>query len=134
MAIGQLTPGPILTAVTFAGYLIAGLPGAAVATVAILIPSFFFVALTNPLIPRLRKSRWASRFLDAVSAGSIGLMIAVALMLTRSTLVDWPSWLIAVAACVVSLRWRPAPAWLVLGGAIAGRTAVVGGVGGTNVA
>jgi len=121
VAIGQLTPGPIFTAVTFAGYLIAGVPGAAVATVAILVPSFFFIALTNPLIPRLRKSRWASRFLDAVSAGAIGLMIAVALTLTRSTLVDWPSWLIAAAACAAALRWRPAPAWLVLGGAIAGR-------------
>lgn len=121
VAIGQLTPGPMLTCATFAGYLIAGTAGAAVATVAILLPSFFFVALTNPWIPRLRRSRLASRFLDAVVAGSVGLMIAVTVVLIRSTLIDWPSWLIAAIACVVALRWRPAPAWLVLGGALAGR-------------
>jgi chromate transporter len=121
VAIGQLTPGPMLTCATFAGYLIAGWPGAGVATVAILAPSFLFVAITNPMIPQLRKSRWASRFLDAVTAASVALMIAVTITLVQSTLVDWPSWLIATVAIAVALRWRPAPAWLVLGGAVAGR-------------
>lgn len=121
VAIGQLTPGPMLTCATFAGYLIAGFPGALVATAAIVSPSFFFVAVANPILPRLRRSLWASRFLDAVSAGCVGLMIAVSVTLTRSTLVDWPRLLIAVSACAVALRWRPSPVWLVLGGALGGR-------------
>ncbi|MBN2475546.1 MAG: chromate efflux transporter [Pirellulales bacterium] len=121
VAIGQLTPGPMLTCATFAGYLIAGLPGALVATAAIVLPSFVFVALTNPLISRLRSSRWASRFLDAVSAASVGLMIAVSITLTLATLVDWRAWTVAIVAGAVAVRWRPSPAWLVLGGAVAGR-------------
>lgn len=134
VAVGQLTPGPMLSMVTFVGYLVGargGYPvaGAVVATVAILLPSFFFVAAVNPLLPRLRKSPWASRFLDAVGASAIGLMAAVTLALCRATLVDsggfpwlnWRSCLIALTAGVVLLRWKVTPAWLVLAGAIAGR-------------
>ena len=133
VAIGQLTPGPMLSMVTFIGYLIGargGYPvvGAVVASAAILLPSFFFVAAVNPLIPRLRKSPWASRFLDAVGAAAIGLMAAVTLTLCRATFVDsggfpWVDWrgaLIALAAGTVLLRWKVAPAWLVLAGAVAG--------------
>lgn len=128
-AIGQLTPGPMLSMVTFVGYLIGGgVPGALVATGAILLPSFFFVAAVNPLIPRLRSSAWASRFLDAVGAAAIGLMAAVTLTLCYATLVDssglpwvnWRSCLIALAAAAALLRWKVAPAWLVLAGALAG--------------
>lgn len=128
-AIGQLTPGPMLSMVTFAGYLIGGgVAGAAVASAAILLPSFFFVAALNPLIPRLRQSVWASRFLDAVGAAAIGLMVAVTLTLCYATLVEpggfpWVNWrgcLIALPAGAVLLRWNLAPAWLVLAGAIAG--------------
>lgn len=130
VAIGQLTPGPMLSTVTFVGYLVGGgVAGAAVATVAILLPSFFFVAIVNPLVPRLRKSPWASRFLDAVNAAAIGLMAAVTITLSRATFVDpsglifvdWRSGLIAIATVAVMLRWKVAPAWLVLAGAVAGR-------------
>lgn len=129
VAIGQLTPGPMLSMVTFVGYLVGGgVLGAVVATVAILLPSFFFVAALNPLIPRLRKSPWASLFLDAVGAAAIGLMAAVTLTLCCATLVDpggflwvnWRSCLIALAAGGVLWRWKLAPAWLVLAGALAG--------------
>jgi chromate transporter len=99
-----------------------------VATVAVLLPSFFFVAAVNPLIPRLRSSPWASRFLDTVGAAAIGLMAAVTLTLCYATLVDssgfpwvnWRSCLIALAAGALLLRWNVAPAWLVLAGAAAG--------------
>ncbi len=129
VAVGQLTPGPMLSMVTFIGYLIGGgVPGALVATGAILLPSFFFMAAVNPLIPRLRKSPWASRFLDAVGAAAIGLMAAVTLTLCDARLVDrggflwvnWRSCLIALAAGVVLVRWKVTPAWLVLAGALAG--------------
>jgi chromate transporter len=128
VAIGQITPGPMLSTATFVGYLVAGIPGATVATLGMLVPCFLFVAVANPLIPRIRKSPWASRFLDSVNAASIGLMVAVTIKLSSTTLgdptspltVDWRSCLIAVAAVVIAMRWKVAPAWLVLGGAAAG--------------
>jgi len=120
VAMGQLTPGPMLTTATFVGYLLAGVPGAVVATVGILLPSFFFVAATNPLIPRLRKSRWVSLFLDAVVAASIGLIIAVAITLAATIMVDWRGWLIALPAGATVLRWKVSPVWLVIAGAVAG--------------
>ncbi len=121
VAIGQLTPGPLLSTATFVGYLVAGWPGAAVATLGLLLPSFVLVAIVNPLIPRLRQSAWASRFLDAVGAASIGLMAAVTITLSRATLVDWPAWLLALVAAALALRWKIAPGWLVLAGAVLGR-------------
>jgi len=120
IAVGQFTPGPIMCTATFVGYLLGGIPGAAVATLAIFLPSFLFVAAVNPLIPRLRASRWASRFLDAVNAASIGLMGAVLVTLGRNTLLDWRDWLLALTAAAVALRWKIAPAWLVVAGALAG--------------
>jgi chromate transporter len=122
VAIGQITPGPLLSTVTFVGYLVTRSPvGALIATVAVLLPSFFFVAAAQPFIPKLRRWRWAGLFLDAVTAASIGLMAAVTITLGGGTLADWPSWLLAIAAAAVSLRWNTAPLWLVLAGAAAGR-------------
>jgi chromate transporter len=120
IAIGQFTPGPVLSAATFIGYVIAGWAGAIVATVAIFLPSFFFVAALNPLIPRLRASRWASAFLDAVNVSSVALMAAVTVKLAGATLTDWRAVLIAAVAGLVAIRFRVNAAWLVLGGAIAG--------------
>ncbi len=117
IAVGQFTPGPVLSTATFIGYLVAGVPGAAVATAGIFLPSFFFVAALNPVIPRLRRSRWMSAFLDAVNAASVALMLAVLLQLGASTLTTWPAWLIAALATVAALRFRVNSAWLVLGGA-----------------
>lgn len=127
IAIGQLTPGPLLTTATFAGYLIAGWQGAIVATVGILTPSFVLVMATHPLIARMRKSRWMGRFLDAVNAASIGLMAAVTLKLSYRLLwnaqqwqLDWRSLLVAIVAGFLAVRCKLTPAWLVLGGAVAG--------------
>jgi len=120
IAIGQLTPGPILTTAAFVGYLMAGPWGAAVAAAAIFAPSFAFVAAVNPLIPRLRRWSWTALFLDSVNAASVGLMGAVAVTLAGASLVDRPSCLIALAALVAALKWKVAPAWLVLGGAVLG--------------
>ena len=120
IAIGQFTPGPVLSTATFIGYLLAGGAGAAVATVAVFLPSFIFVAMLQPLMPHLRRSPWPAAFLDAVSVSSVALMAAVVVRLTWATLTGWPSWLIALAAAVVSLRWKVNTTWLVLGGAILG--------------
>jgi chromate transporter len=120
IAIGQFTPGPVLSAATFIGYVISGVPGAVVSTVAIFIPSFFFVAALNPIVPRLRQSPWTSAFLDAVNVSSVALMLAVIVKLGQTTLTGFPAWLIAMAALGVSFRWKVNATWLILGGATVG--------------
>lgn len=83
-------------------------------------PSFFFVLILNPLIPKLRRSVWLSAFLDAVNAAAVALMAAVTIQLGAATLVSWPAWVIAGLAAVAALRFRVNAAWLVLGGAVLG--------------
>jgi chromate transporter len=120
VAIGQFTPGPVFTTATFIGYLVGGVPGAVVATVGIFLPGFVFVAITNPFIPRMRRSPWLSGLLDGVVAASLGLMAAVTVDLARQALVDLPSVLIFVAAAVLLIRFRVNSTWLIAGGAAAG--------------
>ena len=120
IAIGQFTPGPVLSTATFVGYLVAGAPGAWVATAAIFLPSFCFVAALNPFVPRLRRSPWTAAFLDAVNVSSIALMAAVTLKLAQSTLTAWPAWLIAAGAAALGVGWKVDPSRLILGGAVAG--------------
>jgi chromate transporter len=120
IAVGQVTPGPLFTSATFIGYLLGGVPGALLATLGIFLPSFLFVAISNPLIPRLRKSTWLGSLLDGVNVASLGLMAAVAWQLGRSSLIDTPATLVAIGALVLLLRFRINPTWLVLGGACVG--------------
>ncbi len=120
IAIGQFTPGPVLSAATFIGYVISGVPGAVVSTVAIFLPSFFFVAVLNPIVPHLRRSRWTAAFLDAVNVSSVALMLAVVVKLGQTTLTGFPAGLIAAAALGVSFRWKVNATWLILGGAAVG--------------
>ena len=120
IALGQLTPGPILSTATFVGFLLHGAPGAAVATVGVFLPSFVFVLALNPVIPRLRTSAWMSAFLDAVNVAAVALMLAVTIQLGATVLVSWPAWVIALAAAVVVLWFRVNAAWAVLGGALVG--------------
>jgi chromate transporter len=120
VAVGQFTPGPVFTTATFIGYLVAGWPGAVVATVGIFLPSFVFVAITNPFIPRMRRSPWLAALLDGVVAASLGLMAAVTVELARGALVDGATALIALAAAVLLIRFRVNSTWLILGGAALG--------------
>ena len=120
VAVGQFTPGPVLTTATFVGYLLARVPGAIVATVAIFLPSFVFVALSSPLIPRLRRSTWAGGFLDGANAASVALMALVTWQLGRAAIVDWMTAALALAASGLLLATRLNSAWLVAGGALAG--------------
>lgn len=117
IAIGQLTPGPVFTTATFIGYLLAGLPGALLATLAIFLPSFFFVAISNPLIPRLRSSPWLSKLLDGVNVASLGLMAAVTVQLGRSSLTDPLTILSALVSFFLLMRYKTNSTWLILGGA-----------------
>jgi chromate transporter len=121
VALGQLTPGPVLSTATFIGYVVAGLPGAAVATVGIFLPSFLFVLLLNPLVPKLRRSAWMGAFLDAVNVAAVGLMAAVTFELGAATLDAWPAWLIAILSAVAVLRFKVNAAWIVVVAALLGR-------------
>lgn len=117
IAVGQFTPGPVFTTATFIGYLLSGPAGALIATVGIFLPAFLFVALSAPLIPRLRASPLAGAFLDGVNVASLALMAVVTWQLGASALVDWLTLGLAVMAATVLLRWKINSAWLVLGGA-----------------
>lgn len=121
IAIGQFTPGPVLSTSTFIGYVIEGTPGAVVATLGIFLPSFFFVLILNPLVPKLRESVWTAAFLDAVNVAAVALMVAVTIELGLGVLTAWPAWLVAGLAAVGALLFRLNAAWLVLGGALLGR-------------
>jgi len=120
VAIGQFTPGPVLSTATFIGYILGGAPGAVVATVGIFLPSFFYVALLAPVLFRLRQSAWMAAFLDSVNVCAVALMGGVAFRLAADALRGWPSWAIAVVSLAALLRWKVTPAWVVLGGGIAG--------------
>ncbi|MEA2749773.1 MAG: chromate transporter [Myxococcales bacterium] len=120
VAVGQLTPGPVFTTATFVGYVVAGIPGAIVATVGIFLPSFVLVAISGRLIPRLRRSRIAGAFLDGVNVASLALMGVVGVQLARAAIVDVPSAGLAVLSGAALLRWRINSAWLVLAGGAVG--------------
>jgi chromate transporter len=120
IAIGQVTPGPVFTTATFIGFLLGGMPGALLATVGIFLPSFLFVAVTFPLVARLRKSALAGGFLDGVNAASLGLMAAVTWQLGRASFVDLPTIATGLVSAVLLIRFKVNSAWLVLGGATIG--------------
>jgi chromate transporter len=135
IAIGQVTPGPVLTTATFIGYVLGGPWAAVVATVAIFLPGFVFVALSGPLIPRLRGWRWTAALMDGVNVASLSLMAAVSVQLGRAALFDDPmrlfqsplAVLVAIALTLVAgallLKTRVNSVWLVAGGAGVGGAA-----------
>lgn len=120
IAIGQVTPGPVFSTATFIGYQVGGLPGAALATLGIFLPSFIFVAISNPLIPRLRRSPWIGGLLDGVILASLGLMAAVTLELGRDALTGPFAIAIALLAALLLFRYKVNTTWIILGGALLG--------------
>ena len=120
VAVGQVTPGPVFTTATFIGYILGGFRGAVVATLGIFLPSFFFVSISGPLIPHLRRSPLAGAFLDGVNVGAWALMAAVTLFLARAAVVDVVTTILAIASAFVLIRYRVNSAWLVIGGGLIG--------------
>lgn len=120
VAIGQVTPGPVFTTATFIGYVLGGPLAALIATLGIFLPAFFFVAISGPLIPKIRQSRAAGAFLDGVNAASLALMIVVTWQLARAAVVDVVTIVLAVAAGVALIRYKVNSAWLVAAGAVVG--------------
>ena len=120
VALGQVTPGPILITAAFVGYRVAGIAGSAVATAAIFLPSFLWVLAFAPRLARLRRWRRMRGFLSAANPAAVGLIAASAVSLGRASIVDAPTAVIAAAALVLALRRGARPVLLILGAAAAG--------------
>lgn len=120
VAAGQVTPGPVFTTATFVGYLLGGVPAALVATAGIFVPSFAMVSALEPLVGRVRRSAWLAPALEGLAGAALGLMAGVTVDLGRTAIVDPFTGVLAGAALVVMLRWRPNAVWLVAGGAAVG--------------
>lgn len=120
VAVGQFTPGPVFTTATFIGYVLHGGSGALVATLGIFLPVFFFVAVTAPLLPKLRSSTTAGHILDGINVASLALMGVVTWQLGRAAIVDVPTLLIAITSAVLLLTLRINSAWLVVAAGVFG--------------
>jgi chromate transporter len=113
VAVGQITPGPVFTTATFIGYILGGVPGAIIATVAIFAPGFLFVAVSGFLIPAIRRSELAGSLLDGVVVGSLALMGVVAWQLGRAAVIDWPTLVIVAVSALLLLKFRLNSVWLI---------------------
>jgi len=120
IAMGQITPGPVFTSATFIGYLLGGMKGALLSTLAMFLPSFIYVAIVFPLIPKLKGSPYARIFLDGINASTLGLMGAVSWQLARGAIVDIFTAAEAIVAFLILLRFRINSAWLIVGGVVVG--------------
>jgi len=121
IAIGQFTPGPVFSSVTFIGYQVNGLSGAIVSTIGIFLPSFLFVALLNPLVKKMRGSKLFAAFLNAVNVASIALILVVCYEMGKDSITDWRTIIILLTSAVILFKFRTInSALIVLGGSAAG--------------
>ena len=120
IAVGQFTPGPILSTSTFIGYQLSGFYGALAATAGIFLPSFLFVLILNPFIPKMQKSKFLRHFLNAVNVAAVAIMLAVLLIMARETLVDWKAIVIAISAAILTFKIKISPIWIIVIGAVLG--------------
>ncbi|MCW4468347.1 chromate efflux transporter [Flavobacterium sp. MFBS3-15] len=121
IAVGQITPGPVFSSVTFIGYQINEWTAAIISTIAIFLPSFIFVALLNPIVKKMRDSKLFSAFLDAVNVVSVAIITAVCIEMGKETITDWRTILIAVISMAVLLGYKKLnSAFVVLGGSLMG--------------
>ncbi|MCD2258553.1 chromate efflux transporter [Psychroserpens luteolus] len=121
IAVGQFTPGPILSTSTFIGYQLSGFYGALAATAGIFLPSFLFVLILNPFIPKMQKSKILRYFLNAVNVAAVAVMLAVLVIMTKETLIDWKAIVIALIAVALTFKTKKiSPIWVIIIGAVLG--------------
>ncbi|WP_452601501.1 chromate efflux transporter [Pontimicrobium sp. MEBiC06410] len=120
IAVGQFTPGPVLSTSTFIGYQLSGIWGAIAATTGVFLPSFLFVLLLNPFIPKMRKSKILRYFLDAVNVAAVAVMLAVLIIMTKETLISWETIVIALSASYLFFGTKIGPIWTIVIGAVLG--------------
>lgn len=121
IAVGQFTPGPVFSSVTFIGYQINGIAGAFISTLGIFLPSFVYVGLLIPIIKKMRNSTLFSAFLDAVNVASVAIILAICIIMGKETITDWRTILIAVTSIAFTFGFRKVnSAFVVIGGAALG--------------
>jgi len=121
VAVGQITPGPVLSTATFIGWQLNGVYGALAATLGIFLPSFLFVLILNPLIPKMRKSKIIRSILDAVNVAAVALIVVVCIEMAKDTFTDWRSLVIAIVSLIAVFGFKKVnSAFIVLGGALLG--------------
>jgi chromate transporter len=120
IAVGQVTPGPVFTAATFIGYLVAGPSGAVVATVGIFLPAFVFSAISVYALGRLENQGAARGFLDGVNAAAVALIGAVVVALARHAIADAATAFAAIAAALLVVVLRVNAAWVIVAAAAFG--------------
>lgn len=121
IGIGQFTPGPVLSTATFIGYQLQGFWGAIAATAGIFLPSFLFVWMLNPLIPKMRSSKILSYFLDSVNVAAVAVMIAVLYTMSRETLINWQAIVITLISAILVFKFKKVSViWVIIIGAVLG--------------
>jgi len=121
IAVGQVTPGPVLSTSTFIGYKLGGISGAVLATIGIFLPSFFYVWLLNPLVKKMRSNPLLTGFLEAVNVAAVAVMVVVSLKMAQSIVVDWKTGVICAASFFVYFYFKGINTlWIILGGAVMG--------------
>lgn len=121
VAVGQFTPGPVLSTATFIGWQLKGFWGAVAATIGIFLPSFLFVAILNPLVPKMRKSKPIAAFLNAVNIAAVAVIIAVCIVMAKDSITDWRTVVIALLTIITVFVFKKMnSAFIVIGGAFLG--------------
>jgi chromate transporter len=121
IAVGQFTPGPVLSTATFIGWQLGGFWGAVAATLGIFLPSFLLVWFLNPLVPKMRQSKLLSYFLDCVNVAAVAIMVAVLIKMGQESLVEWQAIVVATVSFIAVFGFKNINAiWIVIGGSLAG--------------
>lgn len=120
IALGQITPGPIVNISAFVGFQVGGVPGAALAAAAVFLPAFATILLALPLMNRIRQARDVQAFLQAVNAAVVGAILGAIVPLAQGAVVSLPTGAIALASLLLLWRYRLDTLYLVLGGAVLG--------------
>lgn len=124
VAIGMITPGPVVITATFVGYVVAGIGGSLVATIGIVLPSFLLVTVVAPQLVRHRENAYVQGFVKAVSAAAVGAILGASVVLARLAIGDWFTVSIASLSGFVLFRWHvPVPLLVGIAAAAAGLVA-----------
>ncbi len=120
VAIGMISPGPVVITATFVGYLVAGFWGSLVSTIGIFLPSFLFVLIAAPLLARHRGNANVQGFVKGAYAAAIGTILGACILLGRIAIGDWLTALVGIASLAILFRWKVSNPLLI------GATAVIG--------
>jgi chromate transporter len=123
VAIGMISPGPVVITATFVGYLVAGFWGSLVSTIGIFLPSFLFVLIAAPLLARHRANPNVQGFVKGAYAAAIGTILGACILLGRIAIGDWLTALIGIVSLAILFRWKVSNPLLIAATAVVGLAA-----------